>query len=142
MATSSLYIVTAVQLWLVACQILGRTNASCTFNRGESIPVNFECRVQYGSAYGRLTFQPDGNLVIYDGSGLAKWSTGTAGRAERAVFQSDGNFVIYDIAEKAVWNSHTAGKGRILVFQNDRNLVIYDNASKSVWNSKTYVTCK
>ncbi|XP_055348869.1 comitin-like [Paramacrobiotus metropolitanus] len=131
-----------VQVWLIACQIAGRSEAACSFNRGDKIPANFECRVQFGSGAGQLNFQSDGNLVIYDGSGRSKWDTHTAGRGDQAVFQTDGNLVIYDIANKAVWNSQTAGRGRRLVFQDDRNLVIYDNANKAVWNSGSEIVCK
>ena len=51
--------------------------------------------------------QGDGNLVVYDQSGVAKWSSGTAGHAgARLVVQTDGNLVIYD--GSAIWASSTA----------------------------------
>ncbi|MFM7143321.1 MAG: hypothetical protein ACKO2K_15560, partial [Alphaproteobacteria bacterium] len=58
----------------------------------------------------RLDFQPDGNLVLYDGSGRSLWAAGTSGTIG-AVFrvQSDGNMVIYNGAGEPLWTSQTPG---------------------------------
>ena len=55
----------------------------------------------------RLTYQSDGNLVLYDG-GTALWHTNTQGTPPGyAVMQSDGNLVVYDANHTAVWYSST-----------------------------------
>ena len=47
----------------------------------------------------RLTFQTDGNLVIYRADGVPVWWTGTVGISPNAAkMQTDGNFVVYDTA--------------------------------------------
>ena len=117
----------------ITFSVLGLSHSACVFQRNFEFPVNYECRINTG----KLVFQSDGNLVIYDGNGLAKWSTLTAGVGERAVFQGDGNFVIYNIANHPEWNSGTTGRGRTLIFQDDRNFVIYDKADRPVWYTST-----
>ncbi|CAN5299253.1 hypothetical protein BH11PSE11_BH11PSE11_10890 [soil metagenome] len=103
--------------------------------------------------------QGDGNLVIYDSSGRAKWASGTNGYSgSRLVMQDDGNLVIYNPGPRAVWDTHTRvipdnlppgqtmksgdeirsanGKHR-LVMQGDGNLVVY-GPSGSRWSSGTF----
>lgn len=48
--------------------------------------------------------QADGNLVVYDASWQAQWSSGTAGHpgAWLAV-QDDGNLVVYDAYGYPIW---------------------------------------
>jgi hypothetical protein len=43
----------------------------------------------------RLIFQADGNLVLYDEVGRARWASGTDHRGQEAIFQQDGNLVVY-----------------------------------------------
>ncbi|SDW75750.1 D-mannose binding lectin [Amycolatopsis xylanica] len=43
----------------------------------------------------RLIFQADGNLVLYDDLGRARWASGTDHRGQEAIFQRDGNLVVY-----------------------------------------------
>jgi hypothetical protein len=55
-----------------------------------------------------LTYQSDGNLVLYRNGGGPQWASGTAGTTPGlAVMQSDGNLVIYDSLSNAIWASHT-----------------------------------
>jgi hypothetical protein len=55
-----------------------------------------------------LTYQDDGNLVLYGTGGAAVWASNTAGSSTGyAVMQGDGNLVIYDLSSRAVWASHT-----------------------------------
>ena len=42
-----------------------------------------------------LIFQADGNLVLYDDLGRARWASGTDHRGQEAIFQTDGNLVVY-----------------------------------------------
>ena len=54
------------------------------------IPGDF---VQTGRSL--LIFQTDGNLVLYDDLGRARWASGTDRRGQEAIFQKDGNLVVY-----------------------------------------------
>ncbi|WP_053161009.1 hypothetical protein [Streptomyces caatingaensis] len=84
-----------------------------------------------------LVMQTDGNLVVYDEFGRARWSSNTVNKGWRAVFQADGNFVVYTASGKAVWDSKTAGHpGSRLAVQDDGNVVIYDG-SQAIWNTRT-----
>ncbi|MBT2385481.1 hypothetical protein [Streptomyces sp. ISL-11] len=85
----------------------------------------------------RLVMQSDGNLVIYDEFGRARWASHTVGQGWTAQFQTDGNFVVYTRSGRAVWNSRTAGHpGSRLAVQDDGNVVIYDG-SQAIWSSGT-----
>lgn len=63
-----------------------------------------------GRAY-RLANQHDGNLVLYDHSGTALWSSGTYGKGDSTLWmQEDGNLVLYPHAPlpiRASWASNT-----------------------------------
>ena len=84
----------------------------------------------------RLTYQFDGNLVLYDDmTGVALWGTNTGGRgAGQALLQTDGNFVVSGPSGEVHWTSGTAGNPRAyLVLQNDGNLVIYRADGRPAW---------
>jgi hypothetical protein len=53
--------------------------------------------------------QGDGNLVIYDGNGVAIWASRTSFRHPGAflVVQTDGNVVIYDVDGTPLWATDT-----------------------------------
>ena len=58
----------------------------------------------------QMDFQADGNLVVYDEFGQAKWASGTSGTAGAELhLQSDGNLVLYNGAGQALWTSSTPG---------------------------------
>ncbi|HEY9880534.1 MAG TPA: peptidoglycan DD-metalloendopeptidase family protein [Leptolyngbyaceae cyanobacterium] len=75
----------------------------------------------------RLSFQSDGNLVLYTPSNSAIWATGTVGNsAGKLAIQSDGNIVLYDNSNRPMWATNTAGNpGAFLAVQTDGNLVVY-----------------
>jgi hypothetical protein len=52
--------------------------------------------------WGTVVFQPDGNFVEHV-SGQARWNSGTWGRGVRLSFQSDGNMVIYSASGAPIW---------------------------------------
>ena len=57
----------------------------------------------------RTRMQKDGNLVSYDGHGVAKWASNTDGNdSARLVVQDDGNMVIYNVRGNAIWATNTA----------------------------------
>ena len=85
----------------------------------------------------RLTYQTDGNLVLYDVlAGVALWQTFTSGTSPgQAILQPDGNFVVYDAAGAAHWNSGTGGHpDAYMVVQNDGNLVIFSILDLPLWD--------
>ena len=106
----------------------------------------------------RLTFQMDGNLVLYQGTNPL-WNTKTnfpmwipapapfpgevlnPRQAEKVVFQGDGNLVVYHqftpTKDQTPWASNTDGHPNArLIVQDDGNVVIRDNG-KPIWSTKT-----
>jgi hypothetical protein len=110
----------------------------CSFSLGHEFEKDYKCDIGIGT----LIFQTDGNLVVYDSDWEARWSSGTAGRGDRALFQSDGNLVVYNAAWQPLWSSGTVGRGKYLIFQPNRDLVINDDGDKIVWSTGTYVSGK
>jgi pimeloyl-ACP methyl ester carboxylesterase len=87
----------------------------------------------------RLTYQGDGNLVLYRWDGVPLWHTHTYGTsAGRATMQVDGNLVVYDANGTPLWWSGTHGfNGSRVVMHNDGNLVIYTPEGSAIWASGT-----
>jgi len=85
----------------------------------------------------RLTFQTDGNLVIYRNDGHPVWWTGTVGISPNAAkMQTDGNFVVYDTANYPHWHTHTwANPGAYLSMQNNGAIVLYTAGGARLWGS-------
>jgi len=72
--------------------------------------------------------QEDGNFVLYDETGRARWATGTTAFSGcHAQFDADGNIGIYDRSFHRLWvSSVTSGHpGFRLAVQEDGNMVIY-----------------
>jgi hypothetical protein len=88
----------------------------------------------------QLSYQGDGNLVLYQG-GSALWASGTNGHGgDRVIMQEDGNLVIYKSNGNPVWASGTAGTSNRyanLAVQNDGNVVIYRSGGGVAWASNT-----
>lgn len=105
-----------------------------TFYTGQSVCVN-------GYDY---VIQSDGNVVVYDASDKALWSTRTAiGRPTRVTMQNDGNFVVYDGAT-VLFATGTAGlSSAYLCFQTDGKMVIYTaNTGRATCSGKAYWSSK
>lgn len=85
-----------------------------------------------------LTFQPDGNLVVYNLNGVAVWNSMTGGKgATRLSLQPDGNLVIY-AGTRALWASGTSGNpGAVFSVQADGNVVLYSVYGKPLWQTGT-----
>lgn len=83
-----------------------------------------------------LDMQTGGNLVEYNSSGQAIWTSDTSGQpGNDLVMQTDGNLVVYSPSGQAEWASGTYGIGggsTYLSVQNDSNVVLYDS-SGAVW---------
>jgi hypothetical protein len=85
-----------------------------------------------------LTYQTDGNLVLYGPGGTPRWSTQNFHAPGYAEMQTDGNFVVYASNGTPIWASQTAGaRGARLVLHNDGNIVIYSSTNIAVWASGT-----
>jgi hypothetical protein len=86
-----------------------------------------------------LTFQKDGNLVLYDRNGAPLWTSGTNGRSvARMAMQPDGNLVLYAPDGQPVWTTGTHGHGgAFLALQEDGNLVLYAERWRPLWTSGT-----
>ncbi|MFJ9690852.1 hypothetical protein [Kitasatospora sp. NPDC101183] len=83
-----------------------------------------------------LSFQTDGNLVIYTPSGAPRWATNTFDSTSHLVMQTDGNLVIHAAGGAPVWASNTYAPGAVAHFQTDGNLVIYGpNNGPALWAS-------
>lgn len=85
----------------------------------------------------RVTFQEDGNVVIYDTNKKPTWFTNTAGVTGGVfVMQSDGNLVLKDAQNVVRWQSGTAGNpGGYFGVQGDGNLVIYNAGGTPIWGA-------
>jgi hypothetical protein len=97
---------------------------------------------QIGKA--KLFYQPDGNLVVYDETGKARWAVSWYApdwrQSSFVDFQDyDGNFVMYySGGSEAIWASNTCCRtGAELAVQSDGNVVIYDSAVRAVWSTRT-----
>ncbi len=78
----------------------------------------------------KLSYQSDGDLVVYDKSNKPIWSTKTAGKTpNKLVFQADGNLVLYGASNVVFWESSSNGKG-------GKSLRLSDYGSLSVWDQK------
>jgi len=86
-----------------------------------------------------LTYQWDGNFVLYRWDGVPLWHTHTDGTSPgRAVMQLDGNLVVYDGSGTPLWSSGTDGYARAyLSVQDDGNVVVYGEGGAPLWASWT-----
>ena len=83
----------------------------------------------------KLIMQPDGNLVVYDEQGHARWASQTFGENYTAQFQEDGNLVVYAPGHKAMWASNTQGhEGSVLLLLENGNMVV-QHGSDVLWQA-------
>jgi hypothetical protein len=69
-------------------------------------------------------FQPDGNLVVYDGGGTPLWASGTSGTVGAELhLQADGNVVIYNGAGGALWQTYTNYPSEYTLFAGQLTMV-------------------
>ncbi len=79
----------------------------------------------------------DGDLTLMSNFSLV-WHTGTAGTTKGLFMQSDGNLVLYNTSNVATWSSGTSGNpGAYLALQTDGNLVIYSSTGTALWSTGT-----
>jgi pimeloyl-ACP methyl ester carboxylesterase len=85
-----------------------------------------------------LTYQTDGNLVLYGPGGVPRWSTQAFSSPGYAEMQVDGNFVVYASNGTPVWASGTSGaRGAALVVHNDGQVTIRTSQGLVVWQTGT-----
>lgn len=81
-----------------------------------------------------LTLQNDGNLAQYQDFNIFWETGTQGSAASRLVMQSDGNLVLYNASGVALWSSQTQGNaGARLVMQTDGNLVVYSTGNAPLW---------
>ncbi|MEU5433860.1 hypothetical protein AB0G73_10850 [Streptomyces sp. NPDC020719] len=90
-----------------------------------------------GQSAATLIMQLDGNLVVYDETGRARWASNTFGSDNYAIMQQDGNFVVYSSNGTPLWASGTFGEGNVVIPQDDGNVVIYDSNHNPLWATGT-----
>ncbi len=85
----------------------------------------------------RLTFQTDGNLVMYNPANKPVWASGTHNKnGVRLTMQKDGNLVIYTASNHPIWSSNTHGNpDSYLAIEADGRLLIYNSARRAIWNN-------
>lgn len=86
---------------------------------------------------GRLSYQTDGNLVIYNEAGVPTWATNTANKTCTwttcvASFTSDGNFSLYQNGV-AYWSTGTAGAGAVRINASSSSLTLTAPDGGVVW---------
>jgi hypothetical protein len=85
-----------------------------------------------------LTYQTDGNLVLYGPGGVPRWSTQVFSSPGYAEMQNDGNFVVYASDGSPRWASGTHGAlNARLVVHDDGNVAIYNTSSAQIWATHT-----
>ena len=100
-----------------------------------------------------LTFQTDGNLVLYTRTPMknwksfpvALWSSNTVAQnsadVDAAVMQTDGNFVIYEKGGMAKWDSgtypNTDGESNFLTVHDDETLSVGSLSHPKKWTAGT-----
>jgi pimeloyl-ACP methyl ester carboxylesterase len=85
-----------------------------------------------------LTYQTDGNLVLYGPGGAARWSTQAFSSPGYAEMQVDGNFVVYARDGTPVWASGTSGaRGATLSVHDDGQVDIRTPQGLVVWATGT-----
>ena len=105
-----------------------------SFTRGTNLIKDRRYESQNGQYF--LTFQNDGNLVVYNRRNQPKWDSKTQGEGAKAIFQDDGNLVVYNFSGNAVFSTNTVNKNATsLEMQDDGNLVIYNRRRNALWSS-------
>jgi hypothetical protein len=115
--------------------LLGNVDGSVTLRQ------SYVCKI----GKSKLIMQTDGNLVLYDETGRARWAANwtrpnVMGRGYEARFQVfDNNFVVYSDHNNPLWASNTwrGERGGWLAVQADGNVVVYDPDLIPLWATNT-----
>lgn len=84
----------------------------------------------------RLTFQQDGNAVLYTKEGHVLWLTNTYGtNAHYLTLTESGEIIISDDKNLPIWSTQKKGQeAKHLVLQDDGNLAVYTKSNKLLWS--------
>lgn len=116
-----------------------------TTTANQSFPLNKFCLTSSSKRFMAI-FQQDGNFVVYDNGRPIWASGTNGRGATRLTFQNDGNLVIYTARTQPLWSSNTWGiynstNQNTLVMQNDGNLVLYQGGvnflGRAIWATGT-----
>ena len=108
-------------------------------------PGNTGLTIQPGTEWNtcdgyRLSFQLDGNFVLYNPFGVPLWSSNTwfpNDPADTLTVQADGNVVIYRRGT-SLWSTNTSGNtNAIFAFQKNGELTLYTESFQPLWSSNT-----
>ncbi|MHA7059540.1 MAC/perforin domain-containing protein [Aquimarina sp. M1] len=122
--------------------VFPRTNANETYKNklmsGEGLGHNQSIFSEDGQF--RMTFQSDGNLVVYDRDNRATWYTNSSGRGGKTVqMQSDGNLVIYNHSNKAIWDTNTDGKNGAYLKLSNYGAISLIHKGNRVWYRRNQI---
>lgn len=134
----------------------GKLDLFVNFKNAWSSPVS-------NSSATKFVNQSDGNLVLYNPSGVPTWASGTQSGPSGLSLQVDGNLVLYN-SGSPIWATHTSSGNQLarvnthitpgsillpkqtlatydrkafLVLQPDGNLVLYNRNRSPVWATGT-----
>lgn len=126
-------------LGLLTIALQAQADSSPLATQTFSGPITIRSNKSLTVGNAALVMQPDGNLVLYQGS-AALWSSGTGNHSEcadgacYALFQQDGNLVLYR-GSAAYWNTATWGHSgaRLTVMTKAPYLQIAGSDGSIVW---------
>ena len=112
--------------------------ADYSYRPTSKFPIDLPLGTEWHLNSGYLvTFQTDGNFVVYNKAKEAVWASDTADQeATMLSMQGDGNLVIY-AGRLPIWSTKThEHPGAFLAIQQDGNVVVYDEDTP-VWATGT-----
>lgn len=113
-------------LTLQTVQTCGRMNPGRVLATGGSVA---SCDGRFN-----LVIQGDGHLVLYQAGVGAIWWNNVFGAGHTLHMQTDGNLVVYNNVGQARWFTGTNGRnGAFLAVQNDGNVVVYSHLGQALW---------
>jgi len=85
-----------------------------------------------------LAIQRDGNLSLLSNFNNVWNTGALGTNVDRLVMQADGNLVLYNTSNQALWSSQTNGNpGAWLALQTDGNMVVYSSSNVALWSTST-----
>lgn len=88
----------------------------------------------------KFTLQWDGNVVLYKNGTQPLWASNTSNTPAFLLMAPNGNLVLYDTGGNARWNATLRGSATAnshLLLQDDGNVVIYRPDGSAIWATDT-----